>query len=128
MFVLTPYLKHVTRLTTAAAQATENYIKRTFPTVSKFTCFTDNAKQHFRTNAYIRSMSDRCLHDGILRHQIYHCLYHGKTVGDSAGGHLKSHLGEVTKIKVNFNLLFFLFVLVFCFYVCDIGKHDSRFR
>ena len=66
--------------------------------VRKFIAHCDNAPQHFRTNDYLRGNYTLTLDDSITREVAYHGKYHGKTVGDSAGGNFKTYLDTATAI------------------------------
>lgn len=99
VFVITDDLTHDSRITGKCLRVAEGWLSNRFPAISTFRVYVDNAPQHFRTNAFLRSLKDSTSTDGIPRHLCFHGQFHGKTVGDSAGGFLKAHLYQSTALN-----------------------------
>lgn len=96
IFCLSEALNHDSNMTSRCERVIESWFITAFPCVHTFMPFVDNAPQHFRTNKYISSLADACEHDHRTRDLHYWGKYHGKTVGDSAGGNLKKYLDGVS--------------------------------
>lgn len=92
IFCLSEALNHNSDMTTRCQREIEKWFLTKFPDCEMFRIFVDNAPQHYRTNRYVSAQVDAVENDHITRDLHYWGKYHGKTVGDSAGGNLKKWL------------------------------------
>ena len=96
LFVLTESLLHDSNMTGRGQKLIEEHVASLFPKLRVFRQWMDNAPQHYRTNRHLSAAADRVAEDKIERDVIFHGNYHGKTVGDSAGGSLKGWLDTLS--------------------------------
>ena len=89
IFIFSEATNHDTNMTARCQQHLERWFRRAFPCVKLFRGYVDNAPTHYRTNKYLSSAVERVLEDKVSRQVVFWGAYHGKTVGDSAGGSLK---------------------------------------
>ena len=83
-------------MTGSGQKVIEEHVASLFPKIRMLRQWIDNAPQHHRTNRCLSAAADRVAEDKIERDIIYHGNYHGKTVGDSAGGSLKGWLDTLS--------------------------------
>lgn len=99
LFVFSLGSNHDTSMTARCQQVMEEYIIQKFSNIKGFRIHVDNAPTHYRTNAYLSACGDRVMEDQRRRSLVFWGKYHGKTVGDSAGGSLKRWLDRNSKLK-----------------------------
>lgn len=105
VFVFSEAKNHDSNMTSRCQQKVEQWFRETFPNVRLITLYCDNCPTHFRTNKFISNVADRTKEDKVSRNLVFFGRYHGKTVGDSAGGSLKrwldkqSTLAEIRKLE-----------------------------